>query len=240
MQIRSHRDRPWYLELILLFLVTLAASHVLALWSLSTFTDPALRPLVSWLSHLPQFLVPYLWYQLRLRPQLPPAERSLWRWREGGARTFLWILVIVVGLKFVGSLVEAFSSGAPEWLKHGPLTVLLLLGFQGVFVGLSEEMLFRTAIHLPLSQRLKGSVGIGRLRLSWANIVTALAFGLFHLSNLFLGQSLIDTLVQAGMTVVLGLIFGIYYDQTKNYLGTAVLHNLFDVCGYLAVLIVIH
>jgi membrane protease YdiL (CAAX protease family) len=229
-----------YLELGLVFLATLAAAQGLAVWSLSFITDPALRPLVSWISHVPQLLVPWLWYQFRLRPQLPSAERSLWRWPAGGARPFLLILVIVVGLKFAGSLVEALTSGTPEWLKHGPLTVLLILGFQGIFVGLSEEMLFRQAIHLPLRMRLEGAICLWRVRLSWANIITAFGFGLFHLGNLFLGQSLAVTLAQATMAMVLALIFGIYYDRTKSYLGVAVLHNLFDVCSYVAILLVAH
>jgi membrane protease YdiL (CAAX protease family) len=196
------------------------------------------RALVSWATHVPQFVIPWLWYRLRVAPSLPPERRSLLRWRETGMRLF-WVMSLwILALKFAPSLVEALLSSMPKWVQTGAGPIAVIILFQGVWVGLSEEMAIRPALHLPLLLRLPGKVRVWRWELSHALLLTSLVFGLIHLPNALLGQPLAATAAQALFAAVVGLFFGYYYERTGNYLGAALLHNLFDVCGYVAVLIV--
>jgi len=55
-------------------------------------------------------------------------------------------------------------------------------------------------------------------------------FGLFHLINLAY-QPLGDSVVQIGMAVVLGLLFGVIYDRTRNLIGASLAHSLADFSG---------
>jgi membrane protease YdiL (CAAX protease family) len=61
-------------------------------------------------------------------------------------------------------------------------------------------------------------------------VVGALFFGGFHLVNLAY-QPLAATVVQAATVVVIGLVFGILYDRTRNLIGASLAHNLADFSG---------
>lgn len=155
-------------------------------------------------------------------------------WPAGSTRLFWKIALWMVGLKFLASVAEAWFSPTPQWVRSGFWPILLILVYQGVFVGLSEEMMIRPALHRPLLLRFPSEMRLGRLRLSHAWLLTSLLFGAFHLPNALLGQSLGSTLAQAVMAAVVGGIIGYYYEQTSNYLGAALLHGMLDGASYVA------
>lgn len=229
---------PAPLEAVLVFLVTTVLSDLTAIWTRTLLQGTSYLALVSWASHLTQLIIAWGWYRVRVAPFLPPDRRSLLRWRSAGTRLFFVMAAWILVLKFVPSVIEAVVSPSPSWMRGGAVPIALMLLFQGVWVGLTEELAMRPAFHLPLSLRLTGKVRVWRWELSHALLWTALAFGLIHLPNVFLGQSLADTAVQALLSSVIGLFFGYYYERTDNYVGAALLHNLLDVCGFVAVLIV--
>ncbi len=111
-------------------------------------------------------------------------------------------------------------------LSYGFGFVAAQLVFQGVFVGWTEEYLFRGSIQRVLNSR-RGTHESGR-RLKTGTLLASLLFGLAHFANLGLGQSLQDTLVQAPVAFVVGLIFGIYYDAKDDLAAVAWLHNIVD------------
>jgi membrane protease YdiL (CAAX protease family) len=237
-QIRPAPQAPAPLEAVLMFALTMALSTITALGLRPLLQGSPYLTLVSWATHLVQLAVPWAWYILRVAPALPPERRALFHWRRAGTRLFLVMAAWMLALKFVPSVAEALLTPAPTWLQGGAGPVAVMLLFQGLWVGLSEELLVRPAFHLPLSLRLSGKVRIWRWELSHALLWTALAFGLFHMPNALLGQSLPATAAQALFAAVVGLFLGYYYERTDNYLGVAMLHNVLDVCGYIAVLLV--
>lgn len=227
------------LEPLLILLCANAASLLLA-WLVNDLVQGSpYRVLVSWASHLPQLVIPWVWYRVRVAPLLAPADRSLWRRVSGGRGRLFWTMLLVLGGgKFIGEAVLSWGAPRPTWALEGALPILLILLFQGLMVGFSEEMLFRPALHLPLKLGLSGHLRLGRVALSPAWLLSALFFGLFHLPNLLLGGSLPDVLAQAAFASFLALIFGYYYERTGDYVGTALLHNAADVASYIALLLV--
>jgi membrane protease YdiL (CAAX protease family) len=91
---------------------------------------------------------------------------------------------------------------------------LVLLTF---VVGPTEELLFRGVIQTGLNASF-GQSGI---------VVGALLFGLFHLINLAT-QSLGATLLQVFTATVIGFLFGVLYDRTRNLIGASLAHSVAD------------
>lgn len=221
---------PSFIEVIGVWILTMAASLAAA-----KIVEPfaAYGVIVSYSSHIPQFVLPLIWFHYRVKPSLTGEKVRLFQWKKRSTKLFLIMAVILAALNLLDELVQGRGMAQPPWVKNGAGSIVLTLIFQGVFVGFAEEMMVRAAFHLPL--KLKWG---NKSRVPWAYLLTAFAFGLFHLSNYFLGQPLGPTLVQAASAVVLGLIFGFFYEKTENYVGTALLHNLFDLAGAIGVLIV--
>jgi membrane protease YdiL (CAAX protease family) len=87
-------------------------------------------------------------------------------------------------------------------------------------VGPTEELLFRGLIQTGLSRSLG----------QWGTVIGALLFGLFHLINLAY-QPLGTTLQQVFIAIVIGLVFGVLYDRTRNLVGASLAHSLADFSG---------
>jgi membrane protease YdiL (CAAX protease family) len=230
---------PRLLETLTVFVLTIFISFAMANLVRPLVAGSDYRILVSWASHIPQLLLPWLWYRVRVAPALPAERRRLVRWPPGSTRPLLIIALWMVGLKLLGSIVQASVSPQPQWVKSGFLPIVLILLYQGLFVGLSEEMMIRPALHLPLGLRLHRGVKVGRIYFSHAWVITSLLFGIFHLPNALLGQPLTSTIMQAVLAAVVGGIIGYYYERTDNYLGAAALHSLLNVAGYVPILLLL-
>lgn len=228
-QVRSALPPPG--EMLGLFLVTGAASVALALWLEPLLPD---RTLLSYLTHVPQLVLPLAWFQLRVRPALAPADPAgrPFRWRAGSPVLFAVLASTFAGLNLLDELTSSPGT-PPAWLHGGTAAIVLALVFQGLVVGFAEEMMIRVGLHLPLKRRWAGT-----RRAPWALIVAAIGFGLLHLPNLLLGQSVSATLGQVGVAVVLALLIGLFYQRTENFVGAALLHNLFNLAGAVGLLLV--
>ena len=71
---------------------------------------------------------------------------------------------------------------------------------------------------------LNGSLG------QWGTVIGALLFGLFHLIN-WAYQPLGTTLQQVFTAIVIGLVFGVLYDRTRNLVGASLAHSVADFAG---------
>ncbi|GEM00204.1 CPBP family intramembrane glutamic endopeptidase [Cellulomonas terrae] len=89
----------------------------------------------------------------------------------------------------------------------------------GVFVGFAEELTTRGLLLVGL----RGSVAE-----VWAALISSLCFGLMHGINIFLGQSVADTLPQVGQAFLLGLTFYILRRVTGSLVWAMVLHGAWD------------
>jgi len=111
-------------------------------------------------------------------------------------------------------------------LSQGFGLAVAQLVFQGVVVGWTEEYLFRGSIQRALNFKWRQRE-IGRGVKAGTLVVSAL-FGVSHFVNLLLGQGFLGTMVQALGAIVVGLIFGTYYDAKDDLAGIAWLHNIAD------------
>lgn len=125
---------------------------------------------------------------------------------------------------------------APNLLAHAPpqpdhpLGGASFLGwtlFEGVYVGPTEEVLFRSLIIGILSGAGLGAVRLGRIELSGATIVAALLFGAAHYPGITAALWW-QTAFQIVYAIVLGLIYGYWFERSRSLLAPAIAHNATD------------
>jgi CAAX amino terminal protease family. len=91
-------------------------------------------------------------------------------------------------------------------------------------VGFSEELLCR-GIMTETMLRKYGNTKKG----IWLSIlVSSVGFGLLHFSNILMGQSVIDTVVQVIATTFIGVFFNAIYVRHRNVYAIALIHGLID------------
>jgi membrane protease YdiL (CAAX protease family) len=130
----------------------------------------------------------------------PTSSRSL-------LLAWLPMIYIVAGLGF------SVSFGLP------PAGVVMLILINTLFVGLSEELMFRGV----LLQAFRSALSI------WpAVILTSVAFGAIHSMNVFITGNLVDALVQSTAAFVSGLIFIALRLRTGSLWPSIIVHALWD------------
>jgi CAAX protease family protein len=108
-----------------------------------------------------------------------------------------------------------------------PVTAVNIAGwlsFTWLFVGLSEEVLFRGLIHTFLAQTWAGAWRIGGLAIPHAGIITTVIFCLAHI-NPFHPRVFWDQQVWA---FGLGLYYSTVYHRTGSLLSPILAHNYSD------------
>ncbi|MGF0118155.1 CPBP family intramembrane glutamic endopeptidase [Promicromonospora sp. Marseille-Q5078] len=105
-----------------------------------------------------------------------------------------------------------------EWASVGPDFILAALAL-GVFVGFNEELTSRGLLLVGLRSRT---------REVWVALISSLLFGLMHGINIFLGQSLGETLPQIGQAFLHGLLFYILRRVTGSLISAMLLHGAWD------------
>lgn len=88
-----------------------------------------------------------------------------------------------------------------------------------LFVGISEEVMFRGILLSSLTQRLS----------FWKSaIIMSLAFGLIHVLNVFVTGELTQALLQAGMATLTGLLFLGIRVRINSIVPAIIIHWLWD------------
>ncbi|WIB33082.1 CPBP family intramembrane glutamic endopeptidase [Curtobacterium sp. MCSS17_005] len=136
-------------------------------------------------------------------PALREQHRSAHRWPI--ITPVILALMAVVGLT------------ASDWsaVSGGFLAAALVL----VLVGFTEELVARGLFLVALRSRLSEV---------WVWLITSVVFGLMHLSNSLLGQTLDETIPQVGFAFVVGTVFYILRRTTGSLVPAMVLHGLWD------------
>ncbi|MCL6600864.1 MAG: CPBP family intramembrane metalloprotease [Alicyclobacillus macrosporangiidus] len=225
---------PGVKEIFLVCTATMLGSLGIAEITRRFVAVPIQIPMIpAWSSHAFLFLVSWVWYRIRVAPFLPSQLRSIWYRRRMGNRLLFMICAWFVPLEFILNfppLHLTFHSVFGDWTSA--ISILL---FEAVFVGLAEEMMMRPAFQLPLSRVVPSSLTVGKISVSHSTLITALMFGSMHLLNITY-QPLIPTLGQSFYAFLEGLLFGYYYEHSKNYLGCVLLHNISDGIGRITAL----
>jgi len=140
---------------------------------------------------------------------------------------------------FFGVLMTVVDY-APELLSHRvpdpgfPVTGRNVLGwmfFEGVYVGPTEEIPFRSLLVPYLMTTMPGRVRVGRFEMSWAGIVVAAIFALLHLSN-FWSRPWPLALAQQAYAFALGVLYAYWLEKSKSVLAPIIGHDFSDGVEY--------
>ncbi|MFC5281068.1 CPBP family intramembrane glutamic endopeptidase [Arcanobacterium canis] len=108
------------------------------------------------------------------------------------------------------------SNAALDWRFFAPLIL-------AISVGVGEELIFRKVV---LSSLLKSTSPRSAI------LISAVLFSLFHIVNIFGGQSGASTVKQLLATFVAGLVYAVMYLYSRNIMWVIVAHAMWDYVGF--------
>lgn len=123
----------------------------------------------------------------------------------------------------IAQLVLSFIQADPGYFSHTELVVSTIMIY--TLTGIFEELLFRGVI----LNAFQDAFAKKRAKTIWVSLIlSALAFGLMHLTNLASGQDGVGTLMQVIEASAAGLCFGAVYLRCRNIWVVVILHALTD------------
>ncbi len=135
-----------------------------------------------------------------------------------GLLTGLPILAIAAA-QLVLSIVQA----DPGYFSNTELVCATIVTY--TLTGIFEELLFRGVV----LNAFQDAFAKKSAKTIWMSLVlSALAFGLMHLTNLASGQNVVGTLMQVIEATAVGLCFGAVYLRCRNIWVVVILHALTD------------
>jgi len=141
-----------------------------------------------------------------------------------------------IGLGVSVSLIALIGDYAPELLAQRapqlgyPLTTQNVVGwltFQGIVVGPTEEIPYRS-LHLGyLTAAMPGKIRFLNIGMNGAGVVVALVFGVGHLMNF--GQEPFWGLIRQVLgAFVFSLFCAYWFEKSRSVLAPIVFHNVWD------------
>ena len=127
------------------------------------------------------------------------------------SRAMLWFLPL-----WLVASINLWSGISPDY----PMPGLLYAAVMMAFVGFAEELIFRGFL-------FKAMLKDGNVKV--AVIVSSITFGLGHIINLFIGQDLVETLMQMAFAVAVGFIFTMAFYKGGSLWPCVLAHSLVDV-----------
>ncbi|HEY1630087.1 MAG TPA: CPBP family intramembrane glutamic endopeptidase [Rhizomicrobium sp.] len=144
---------------------------------------------------------------------------------------------------FFGLLMTAVDFW-PQILAHKPpsdqpypltpLNIAGWLGFEGIYVGPTEETLFRGLLVTYLMATMPGRIALGRYEMSMAGVIVALIFALAHVFD-FVTRPFAMALGQQVYAFALGVLYAYWFEKSRSLLAPIVGHNVGDVVEYAAI-----
>ena len=127
------------------------------------------------------------------------------------SRAMLWFLPLWLVASF-----NLWNGFEPDY----PMPGLLFAAVMMAFVGFAEELIFRGFL-------FKAMLKDGNVKA--AIIVSSITFGIGHIVNLFIGQDLVETLMQMVFAVAVGFIFTMAFYKGGSLWPCVLAHSLVDV-----------
>ncbi len=150
---------------------------------------------------------------------------------------FVRLFAIIGGIYLLVSLIIIFLTGSFA-VFDAPLTfrnIFGYLGFQLFLSGPVEELIFRAFAITMLGLMVKGGVFKGKI--STANIIAAIIFGLAHVRWELFPFSASYDLFQVIYATGLGIVYGVCYEKTKSMIYPMVMHSINNVAAVGATII---
>jgi uncharacterized protein len=158
-----------------------------------------------------------------------PLDFGFGRGDRSAGKKYVLRFTLIFASGAVGMYGILFLIGAFKPFAY-PLTAANIaghLGFQLLLSGPSEELFFRAFAITLLAAAVKRRTFKGRV--SWANILAALIFGMAHLGFAFAPFAVHYDLMQVILAVTLGLFYGDCYEKTKSMVYPMVMHSISNV-----------
>ncbi|MGH6987197.1 MAG: CPBP family glutamic-type intramembrane protease [Caulobacteraceae bacterium] len=189
-------------------------------------------------------------------PRAPPPGSWIWLYEQHGLQALLALAAIgalrtvlptdfglhwprgrsYVGLGAVGGLAFGAVSclallmitGKPPALGFAPTPANMAgwLSFETLYVGPTEEVLFRALLVTWLAAALLAKLRLGRVDLSIGGVVAALIFALSHRG--YGNAPVALALAQQAYAFGLGLLYAFCFEKSGSLLAPIVAHNLSD------------
>jgi len=144
-------------------------------------------------------------------------------WKEVGfvklqTKQMLWLAPSIIVLGYMCFL--AFSLSIENGLTTEQLKLISLVGITTLFVGFSEELMFR-GIVLNSFLKIQHNKTV-------AVIISSISFSLLHSVNMFGGLSIYQMLMQLVLTLLFGLFFALILLRIKSIIPLMIFHWLWD------------
>ena len=143
-------------------------------------------------------------------------------------RTYIYrfMIMFIIATTIVYTIIMVIY-GWQDYLgfEMSAANLIQYLLFEGIVVGVGEELLFRALIYSLLYQVFYKKIQIGnKFSLSLAVILSAFIFSVAHI-NFF---TFTFDIFQLLMAFALGLFYGWLLENTKSIIGPIIAHNLSD------------
>ncbi len=191
-------------------------------------------PLLPWLysQHLFQTLLALI--AIFVIKRLQPFDAGL-RWPP--EKTY--IRPAILWGVFFGVLMTVVDY-APDLLARHPMdlgfpitrdNVIGWTFFEGVYVGPTEEILFRSLLVGYLIAMMPGKLRLGAYSMSWAGILVAAIFALAHIGS-FVTRPSWAAAGQQVYAFALGVLYAYWFEKSRSVVAPIVGHNVGDVVEY--------
>jgi hypothetical protein len=140
---------------------------------------------------------------------------------------------------FFGVLMTVVDY-APDLIAQRPMdlgfsltrtNVVGWLGFEGIYVGPTEEILFRSLLVGYLIAAMPGTIRFGRYAMSWAGVIVAAIFAFAHVAS-FITKPSFAAFGQQLYAFALGILYAYWFEKSKSVVAPIVGHNVSDVTEY--------
>lgn len=185
---------------------------------------------VAWVyvQHAGQLLVALL--AIAIMKRLVPADYGLhWpRAKTYIAQAILWGAIFAAVMTVVDYAPQLIAGARPP-LDYSPTrsNVMAWLFFEGIYVGPTEEIPFRSLLVTYLAATMPGKLRLGRFEMNWAGVIVALIFALLHATSFFTRNWLL-AVGQQVYAFVGGVLYAYWLEKSKSIVGPIIGHNVSD------------
>lgn len=103
--------------------------------------------------------------------------------------------------------------------------------FEGVYVGPTEEILFRSLLVGFLMAAMPGKLIVGRYSISWAGVIVAAIFAFAHIAS-FITRPSFAAGGQQIYAFALGVLYAYWFEKSRSVVAPIIGHNVSDVVEY--------